>query len=205
VVGVQITPNAELVVVKQVVNDDGGAATLADFTVVTDAGTLFFDTGVAAGTTTTFTSKTLYIPPGSYSLTELDIDGYTEGSWSCTEGTVDDDAFDSGQVTLEFGVQTVCTIINDDIAPTLTLTKTLINNNGGVSTIDDFDISIDATEVIPGVANTVLANTAIQISELDLPGYTEGTWACTDANGLTTGLPTVGAATGQSLTLTDKR
>ncbi len=199
--GVQITPNAELVVVKQIINDNGGAATLADFTVATDAGTLVFDAGVVAGTTTTFTAETLYIPPGSYSLTELDIDGYTEGSWSCTVGTVDDAAFDSGQVTLAFGEQTVCTIINDDIAPTLTLTKKLVNDNGGVSTIEDFDISIDSAVVASGVANTVLANTAIQISELDLPGYTEGTWACTDANGLTSGLPTVGAATGQTLKL----
>jgi len=174
--GVQITPNAELVIVKQVVNDDGGAATLTDFSVATDAGT-------------------------SYSLTELDIDGYVEGSWSCTVGTVDDDTFDSGRVTLDIGEQTVCTIINDDIAPTLTLTKTLVNDNGGVSTIGDFDISIDAVEVVSGFANAVLANTPIQISELELPGYTEGTWACTDANGLTSGLPTVGAATGQSLTL----
>jgi len=199
--GVQITPNAELVVVKQVINDNGGAATLADFTVATDAGTLVFDAGAVAGTTTTYTAETIYIPPGSYSLTELDVDGYAEGSWSCTVGTVDDDSFDGGQVTLDFGEQTVCTIVNDDIAPTLTLTKNLVNDNGGVSTIDDFDISIDSIEVVSGTANTVLANTAIVISELDLPGYTEGTWACTDANGLTTGLPTVGAATGQSITL----
>jgi len=199
--GVQIIPNAELIVVKQVVNDNGGAATLVDFSVATDAGTLVFDAGVVSGTTTTFTAETIYVPPGSYSLTELDIDGYVEGSWSCTVGTVDDATFNSGLVTLDFGEQTVCTIINDDIAPTLTLAKTLVNDNGGVSTIADFDISIDGTEVVSGFANTVLANTPIQISELDLPGYTEGTWACTDANGLTSGLPTVGAATGQSLTL----
>ena len=199
--GVQIIPNAELVIVKQVVNDNGGDATLADFTVATDAGSLVFDAGVVAGSTTTYTAATLYAPPGSYSLTELDVDGYAEGSWSCTVGTLDNDTFDSGQITLAFGEQTICTIINDDIAPTLTLAKTLVNDNGGVSTIEDFDISIDGAEVVSGVANTVLANTAIQISELDLPGYTEGTWACTDANGLTTGLPTVGAATGQALTI----
>jgi len=199
--GVQITPNAELVVVKQVVNDDGGLATLTDFTVATDAGLLTFDSGVVAGTTTTFTADTLYIPPGSYSLTELDIDGYTEGSWACTVGTVDSDVFDSGQVTLAFGEQTVCTIINDDIAPKLTLTKTLVNNDGGASTIEDFDISIDATEVVSGVANDVLANTPLQISELNLPGYTEGTWNCTDSSNLTTGLPTAGTATGETLTL----
>jgi len=160
--GVQIIPNAELVVVKQVVNDDGGDATLADFNVTTDAGPLVFDAGVVAGTTTTFTAETIYIPPGSYSLSELDFDGYTEGSWSCTVGTVDSAVFNSGMVTLDFGEQTVCTIINDDIAPTLTLTKTLVNDNGGVSTIDDFDISVDSVEtfpVIPKAPGRVLMQT----------------------------------------------
>jgi len=36
---------------------------------------------------------------------------------------------------------------------------------------------------------------------LDLDGYTEGTWACTDAEGLTTVLPAAGLATGESITL----
>ncbi len=198
---VQITPNAELVVVKQVVNDNGGDALLADFAVATDAGALNFDGGVPSGTSTIFTSDTLYIPPGTYSLTELDIDGYTEGSWSCTVGTVNSDTFDAGSVTLAFGEQTVCSIVNDDIAPTLTLAKTVTNDNGGILGETDFALSIDASVVANGVANTVLANTPITISELDLDGYVEGTWACSDANSLTSGLPTAGLATGESIVL----
>ncbi len=198
---VQITPNAELIVVKQVVNDHGGVASLADFAVTSSAGTLNFDAGVAAGATTTFTSDTLYVPPGTYTLTELDFDGYAEGSWSCTVGTVGSDTFDSGSVTLAFGEQTVCTIINDDIEPTLTLAKTVTNDNGGILTDADFSLSIDATVVANGVANPVLANTALTISELDVDGYTEGTWECIDANGLAAGLPTAGLATGESITL----
>ena len=198
---VQITVNAELVVVKQVVNDDGGDATLSDFTVASDAGTLNFDTGVAVGTTTTYTSDTLYISPGTYSLVELDFDGYSEGSWSCTEGIVGDSSFNAGSVTLDFGEQTVCTIINDDIAPTLTLAKTVTNNDGGMLTDADFALSIDASVVANNVATTVAANTPVVISEQDVAGYTEGTWACTDANGLTTGLPTAGAALGETIAL----
>jgi len=198
---VQIIPNAELVVVKQVVNDDGGDATLADFVVSSDAGPLSFDAGVVTGNTTTFTADTIYVPPGTYSLTELDIDGYTEGSWSCSVGTVGNSAFDAGSVSLAFGEQTVCTIINDDIAPTLTLAKSVTNDNGGILTDADFDLSIDASVVANGVANTVLANTPIIISELDLDGYAEGTWSCTDANSLTSGLPGAGLATGESLVL----
>jgi len=198
---VQIIPNAELVIVKEVVNDDGGSGGLSDFAVASSAGTLVFDGGVAAGTTTTYTADTLYVPPGTYSLTELDFDGYTEGAWSCTVGTVGSPAFDAGSVTLAFGEQTVCTIVNDDIAPTLTLAKTVINDNGGILADTDFSLSVDAAVVASGVATTVAANTPILISELDVDGYSEGTWACSDANGLTTVLPTAGLATGESITL----
>ncbi len=200
---VQIIPNAELVIVKQVVNDDGGNLILGDFNVTSDGGTLSFPTVATAGSTTTYTSSTLYLSPGTYSLQEDDVAGYTEGSWSCTAGIVGNSAFDSGEISLAFGEQTVCTIVNDDIAPTLTLAKTLVNDNGGDLAVEDFDISIDGVEVASGASNQVLANTVISIAELDVAGYSEGTWACTDATGLTptADLPAAGVATGASLTL----
>ncbi len=198
---VQIIPNAELIVVKQVVNDDGGDGVLADFSVQTSAGTLSFDTGAQVGATTTYTSDTIYVPPGSYTLSELDVDGYTEGTWSCTVGAVGSSTFNTGSVTLAFGEQTVCTIVNDDIAPTLTLAKTVINDDGGLLTDADFSLTVDSTAVTSGVPITVVANTAITISESDVDGYTEGTWACTDANNLTTTLPTNGLATGEVIEL----
>lgn len=198
---VQITPNAELVVVKQIINDDGGSASLLDFSLSTSADVLDFDTGTVVGSTTTFTSDTIYVPPGTYTLSEIDLDGYVEGAWSCTVGNVISDAFDSGAVELAFGEQTVCTIINDDIAPTLTLAKTVTNDHGGNLTDADFALSIDSTVVANGVATSVAANTPITISELDVDGYAEGTWECVDANGLTTGLPAAGLATGENITL----
>ncbi len=198
---VQITPNAEIVLVKKIINDDGGVAVLSDFGLGTDAGTLNFDSGTTVGITTTYTSDTLYVPPGVYSLEELDIDGYAEGTWDCDVGVMGSTAFDSGSVELAFGEQTTCTIINDDITATLTLAKTVVNDNGGLLTDADFDLSVDGTVVANGVATAVDANTAITISELDVPGYTEGTWSCVDANNLTIGLPTAGLATGESITL----
>jgi len=198
---VQITVNAELVVVKQVVNDNGGNATLADFSVASSAGALTFDAGVVAGTTTTYTAEVIYLPPGSYTLSETDFAGYTEGSWSCSAGTVGSDSFDAGSVTLGIGEQAVCTIINDDDAPTLTLAKTVTNDNGGILTDADFGLAIDGTAVVSAAATVVDANTSILISELDVDGYTEGTWACVDNNGLTTGLPTAGSATGETIVL----
>ena len=198
---VQIIPNAEIVIVKEIVNDDGGDLVLSDFAIATSAGVPTFGAGVVTGTTTTYTSATLYVSPGTYTLVEADVPGYTEGSWSCSVGTVGSTGFDSGEITLAFGEQTVCTITNDDIAPQLTLAKTLINDNGGDLLVEDFDISIDTVEVANNTATDVLANTDITISELDLDGYTEGTWACVDANTLTTGLPAAGAANGETFQL----
>ncbi len=198
---VQIVPNAEIIIVKEIVNDDGGDLVLSDFSLATSAGVPSFGAGAVTGTTTTYTSDTIYVPPGTYTLVEADLPGYTEGSWSCSTGTVGNSAFDSGEVTLAFGEQTVCTITNDDIAPQLTLAKTVVNDNGGDLLVDDFDISIDGVEVANNTATAVTANIDVVISELDLDGYTEGTWACVDANGLTTGLPTAGAATGETFQL----
>jgi len=197
----QVAPNAEIVLVKQVVNDDGGNLSLPDFNITTDAGSLVFDAGTTAGNTTTYTSQTIYVPAGTYTLSEISVDGYSEGLWSCDAGILSKNAHDDGEILLGIGEVAVCTIINDDIAPSLTLTKSIINDDGGALTDADFDLSIDGTVVSSGVAQTVTSNTPIQISELDLPGYTTGTWACSDASGLTAGLPTAGAATGTGIEL----
>ncbi len=198
---VQIIPNAEIIIVKQVVNDDGGVGVLGDFGVATSAGALTFDAGVVTGDATTYTSETIYVPPGVYTLSEIDFDGYTEGDWNCSVGTMGSTLFDSGSVTLAFGEQTVCRIRNDDIAPTLTLAKNVVNDDGGLLTDADFSLSVDGSVVASGTPTTVASNTPITISELLVDGYTEGTWECSDANGLTAGLPTAGLATGEVITL----
>jgi len=198
---VQIIPNAEIIITKSVINDDGGIGVLADFGVATSAGALTFDAGVVVGDVTTYTSETIFVPPGAYTLSELDFDGYTEGTWSCTVGTMGSTTFDSASVTLAFGEQTVCSISNDDIAPTLTLAKTVVNDDGGLLVAADFNLAVDGSTVVSGAATTVASNTPITISEILVAGYTEGAWSCSDANGLTTGLPTAGTATGEAITL----
>ena len=198
---VQVTPNAEIVIVKEVVNDNGGSLSLADFNIATTAAPLVFDAGTVAGTTTTYTAAKIYVAPGTFSLTELNVAGYSEGLWSCTNGVLSNNASDNGQLTLDAGQSAVCTITNDDIAPQLTLTKSVVNDNGGTLTAADFDLSIDGTVITSGVAQAVAANTIIKISELVVGGYTEGAWACTDSTGLTAGLPTAGAAAGEAVVL----
>ncbi len=198
---VQVIPNAEIVLVKEVVNDNGGLLTVSDFSLTTSAGALTWDAGTTVGATTTFTSEKIFIAPGTFTLAEADVDGYTEGLWSCTDGVLSKNAFDDGELALTAGQSAVCTIANDDIAPQLTLAKVIVNDDGGDLTSTDFELSVDGAIVTSGVAQNVQANSPFLISEKDLPGYTEGDWACVDANGLSSSIPTAGAFDGASLEL----
>ena len=104
-----------LTIVKQVVNDDGGEATVTDFGITTSAGTLTFDAGDTVGDTTTYTAELTGLAAGeAYTLIEADVDGYSEGTWDCSpnEGG---GAFGSGAITLEPGEDATCLIVNDDI------------------------------------------------------------------------------------------
>jgi len=171
-----------LTLAKTLVNDNGGDLSIADFEISVD-GTI-----VADGVANTVAANT------DITISELDLDGYTAGVWECTDATGLTTALPSAGVAigetfqLNPGSDVTCAITNNDIAPTLTLTKTLVNDDGGDFTVADFEISIDGAIVADGVANPVVANTDIIISELDLAGYTEGVWECTDASGLTAGL-----------------
>ena len=74
--------------------------------------------------------------------------------------------------------------------PTLTLVKTVINNNGGTKVVADFPLFIDGSPVTSGVANTVTANVVHTASETQQGGYTASAWGgdCA-ANGTITLLP----------------
>jgi hypothetical protein len=68
---------------KIIVNDNGAAATADDFTIA-----FSFDDPVwgcnAVNETTTCESQIWPLPAGEYRFSEIDLPGYTEGSWSCT-------------------------------------------------------------------------------------------------------------------------
>jgi hypothetical protein len=104
-----------LTIVKKVVNDNGGTATVSAFGINTTAGGLTFDNGVVNGTTTTYTTQKITVVTETYTLKENNVYGYTEGNWSCTgaAGTVVPN-FDNGSVQVGKGEDVVCTITNDD-------------------------------------------------------------------------------------------
>ncbi len=113
-----------LTVVKKVINDNGGTATVSAFGLNTSAGSLTFDSGVANGTTTTYTSQTITVATGNYTLKENDVYGYTEGTWSCTgaAGTVVP-TFNNGSVQVGKGENVTCTITNNDQPGTIIIKK----------------------------------------------------------------------------------
>ncbi len=146
-----------LTVIKQVINDNGGNAVVGDFTLhVTGENESVTD--VSSGSTSQFTA-------GTYTISET---GPTEGYIM----SFSEDCNADGQVTISVGDETkVCIITNNDIAPTITLTKTVVNDNGGTLGANDFGLKVGGTSATSGQALAVNANSPVEITELGVSGY----------------------------------
>jgi hypothetical protein len=169
---------ATVVIVKNVLNDDGGNALVGEFGITSSAGALTFDGGVVNGDTTTYTATVSDVVPSTgFSVSETPATGYTPGTWACTDdlgASVLENAGDAtgALFTVNPGRTVTCAITNDDVAPTLTLIKSVTNDTGGNAAPDDFGISVGGTPVTSGATNTYDANVALAIDEVGLAGYT---------------------------------
>jgi hypothetical protein len=121
-----------------------------------------------------------------YTLSETTVSGYTEGTWSCTGTGLK--AFDATAKTVELdsGAAVTCAITNTEVAPTLALDKTVIDNAGGGAVENDFVLSAtpttgttitDAGGDVP--ATTAQSNMVYTLSETTVSGYTGSAWGCT--------------------------
>lgn len=148
--------DAHLIVIKHVVNDNGGSSSASDFTMtihnVTATGGNSFAGAESPGTDKSLTSV------GSYSVTETGPAGYSSSSSADCSGTI------------AFGETKTCTITNNDVQPKLTVTKVVINH-GGSKVVSDFPLFVDTTGVISGVQNGFNAGT-YTVSETGDPNYT---------------------------------
>jgi prealbumin domain-containing protein len=185
------TPGS-LTLVKRVRNDNNGTATVTNFGLSTNAGSLTFDTGAADGANVTkYTSNAISVAAGSYTFSENDVTGYSEGTWSCTGATASGTSFSAGSVTVPLETAVVCTITNDDDQGSLTLVKRVVNNSGGSATVTDFTLGTnagsltfgsgvaDGTATLKYTSNTIDVNAgAYTLSEANVAGYTEGSWSC---------------------------
>ena len=95
----------ELVVVKHVVNDDGGTAQAGDFNLHVQSGGVDVSGSPQAGSET---GTTYSLAPGTYSVSEDAFAGY--------DAAVGGDCDEGGQVTLAAGETKTCTLTNDDAA-----------------------------------------------------------------------------------------
>ena len=113
--------NPKLVVVKKVVNDNGGAAVVGDFALYIFKG----------ATTTVASSATTTVAAGTWRVGEVASPLYTM--------SVGGDCGPSGEVTLAAGETKTCVITNDDIAPTPApaCSDGTDNDNDGLIDADD--------------------------------------------------------------------
>jgi hypothetical protein len=174
-----------LTLVKTLVNDNGGTATIPDFT-LTATGPV-----TISGTSGSPPVTNYGVNPGTYTLTESGPTGYAASGWSCSSGSLS-----GNNLTLVLGQNATCTISNNDIAPRLTLVKTVTDTSGGPSTVPSFILTATGPSIISGITgNAAVTNAAVNVGSYTLTesgpaGYTAGNWSCT-----------AGTLTGNSLAL----
>ncbi len=148
---------ATLNVIKTVINDNGGTATASNFSISVKLSGVDVAGSPAFGVSTPGTSYSL--AAGSYIVSESASSTYTQ--------SFSGDCDSSGNITLLSGEVKTCTITNNDIAvgvvatttatttpATITVIKTVINDNGGVRTASSFPLYVNGSLVISGAANT---------------------------------------------------
>src|SRR6185503_4452808 len=123
----------KLIVIKHVINDNGGTATAANFTLDSGGGNDTPDN--FAGAESPGTEVTL--DAGSYNVTESGPSGYTASFSADCSGTIAN------------GQTKTCTVTNDDQAAKLIVIKHVVNNNGGTATAANFTLDSGGTNDSP--------------------------------------------------------
>jgi uncharacterized repeat protein (TIGR01451 family) len=181
---------ATLHVVKHVVNDDGGTAVAGDWSMHVRSGAPPSDVpGSPFPGSETWTSMTLQAE--IYDVSE-------SGGPPGYAATFSGDCTASGRVTLQPGDDKTCTVTNDDVAPTLTVIKHVVNDDGGTAAAGDWSMHIRSGSPPTDVAGSpfpgseagtsrTLAAGPYTVSESDGPGeYTASISGDCDAAGTVT-------------------
>ncbi|HXF97673.1 MAG TPA: hypothetical protein VNJ46_03555 [Gaiellaceae bacterium] len=158
---------ATLVVVKTVVNDNGGTAVSSDWTMnVAGPTPLSFPGAPAPGTSS-------QVDAGAYKVTES---GGPAGYALTYSGDCDAD----GDVTLAVGETKTCVLANDDQPATLTVVKHVVNDNGGGADAGDFTMTINGVTAAggnsfpgseSGVTRTITTFGEYSVTESSVEGY----------------------------------
>ncbi|MFA5070567.1 MAG: NEW3 domain-containing protein [Patescibacteria group bacterium] len=163
--------SGNLTLVKEVINNNGGTAVATNWTLSATGPTPISGAGGVSGT----------VIAGTYALSEsAGPAGYQASAWNCIGGSQT-----GNDVTINDGDSATCKITNDDIQPKLTVTKIVVNDNGGTAVIADFPLFVNATSVTSGVQNGFNAG-AYTVSETNKNGYTGAITGDCAANGSVT-------------------
>ena len=162
-----------LTVIKEVTNNDGGNAIVSDFPLQVNG------TTVTSGTLVAFEAGV------HLAITETQSTGYVATNIKCvssdplsTNNIDTNDPIDTlATVQLQPGEAVVCTVTNDDIAPTVTVHKVVI---GGTKLASAFQMTVAGNPVPQDTASPTLANTSIEVSEVADPAYVLSSVVCTD-------------------------
>ena len=125
-----------LTVVKHVVNDDGGTAVAADWSLHVKSGANDVTGSPQAGDES---GDTYTVAAGAYTVSET---GGPSGYVATFSGDCDAD----GDVTVSVGQAKTCTITNNDIAPRLTVVKHVVNKGGSTTLASAFQMDVTATD-----------------------------------------------------------
>jgi RHS repeat-associated protein len=171
-------------VTKVLHNDNGGTAACADFAFQVDG-----------GSDTTFEpdcSNAVTVDAGSHTVTETEHPGYTTSYDGCAA------------VPIPAGGGGACAITNDDDAPSLTLVKHVINDDGGTNEPADWTLTASGPSgfsgTTPASSPTSFDAGTYQLSESLIAGYTSSAWNC--VGGSQSDADTVVIALGEDATCT---
>lgn len=119
--------------------------------------------------------STLEVAPGQYVVTESADAAYALTSLTCTDAnSTGNTGTRTATFNVEAGENVTCTFVNSEL-PTLTLEKTVTNDNGGTATQDDFQGKIDGVDQEWDVAKTLTPG-SYTASEATLSTYTASDW-----------------------------
>jgi hypothetical protein len=137
-----VTNNDEpgtLIVIKRVINDNGGTRVAGDFSLTVTA-TNVQPGATFAGAEAPGTTVTLNV--GNYSVDEGAVSGYAKSLSADCAGVIGNGEIKTCTITND-------DIINDDIQPKLYVIKHVVNNNGGVSTASSFTMNVSGPSASP--------------------------------------------------------